>query len=82
MGKEKIDVPCTDGFLTISTWVIGPKIEKISRSCGSVALGGKLPTKMEHRSALARLDAYCGDGKIWPGLDRCMGDIDACFRPP
>ena len=80
--ERRMDAPCTDGFRTISTWIIGPKVEKISRSCESVALGGKLPTKMEHRSALARLDADCGDGNMRPGLDRCMGDSDVYCRPP
>ena len=77
-----MDVPCTDGFRTISTWVIGPNIENISRSCESVALGGRLPTKMEHRSALARLDADCGDDNMRPGLDRCIGDTGWYCRPP
>ncbi len=80
--ERRLDAPCIDGFRTISTWMIGPKVENISRSCESVALGGKLPTKMEHRSALARLDADCGDGNMRPGLDRCMGDSDAYCRPP
>ena len=62
--------------------MIGPNIENMSRSCASVASGGKLPTKMEQRSALARLVAYCGEGSIRPGVDRWMGDIDGYFRPP
>ena len=77
-----MDVPCTDGFRTISTWMIGPNVEKISRRCESVASGGKLPTKIEHRSAFTRLDADCGDGNIRLGLDRCIGDSDVYCRPP
>ena len=77
-----MDLPCTDGFRTISTLMIGPNIENMSRSCASAASGGKLPTKIEQRSALARLVAYCGDGSIRPGVDRWIGDIDGYFRPP
>ena len=78
--SRRKDVPWTDGLRTISKWVIGPNIEKSSRSCVSVASGGRLPTKIEHRSALARLDADCGDGNMRPGLGRCIGDIDEYFR--